>query len=210
MKHALRVISALTMLVSVSSGAAYAEDTGIDLNMLNGSWEITPDTGNGTRYALVFSLGGAVLAFQYSDGIAYARADVSLARAGERVRVTIRHASSMIVGISDFTQEEDQIFDVAPAGDGFDVWLPDDPVRFGRMARMNCGLDLVWRQRDDTPPDGCLFLEVEGVGFDMLTGDCEYHQEWFDDWETIRRTPDGDLTPAACLITVPASFERGG
>lgn len=206
MKRASGWVATLALLAQAGAGAAIAQEAEIDRNMLNGNWELVLDTDDGARRAFVFSLGGVEMAFQDSIGIAYGRGSVTLTRAGERVQGSVTGISTMIVGGPKLEAEEAMNFQVVPVGDGFDLWTPGHPERYGRMHRTNCGLEMVFRERSDTPPEGCVFLEIVGVGFDMLTGECEYHEEWAENWDAIRLTPEGEPTPVACLVTVPASF----
>lgn len=206
MKRIFGLVVALALQASMFAGAAMAQEAAIDPNMLNGNWVAVPDADDGAKRAFVFSLNSVVLVYQEGDGVAYARGSVQLTRSGERVRMTISDVHTMIVGDADFEKSDAEIIEIAPAGEGYDYWKPDDPVRLGRMSRTNCGLEMVWRERDDTPPAGCMFLEIRGVGYDMLAGECAYYDEWAANWEELRRTPEGELTPSACLITVPASF----
>ncbi len=197
----------ILLLLGIPSSA---QEGAPDRRMLDGNWVALIDSADGSERAFSFNSGSTVLVFQDAEGVVYARAMMTMenvtVEGAARIRVTLDDFSGIFVGAPELEEAEAQIFEMAPAGDNFDMWLPGEAARWGRLQRTNCGLELVWRQRDDTPPEGCTFLEVVGVGFDGLTGDCKFHQDWHDNWEEIRRTPEGDLAPAACLITVPAGF----
>lgn len=196
----------LALLSPLYAVAVHAQAPEIDHTMLNGNWEAVMDIEDGGRRAFVFSHSSVDLAFQDAEGILYVFASFVLTRSGERVRLTIDGYRQNAEGIPELVSTEPQIVDLTPAGDGFDMWKPDDPAHLGRLVRTNCDLTMTWRDRTETPPEGCTFVEIVGVGFDGLTGQCEYHQEWADNWDEIRRMPDGSVAPMACLVTAPASF----
>lgn len=200
---------ALAFVLALAGGTPSAAQEGTpDRRMLDGNWVALIDSADGSERAFSFNSGSAVLVFQDAEGVVYARGMMTMesvtVEGAARIRVTLDDFSQIFVGALELEETVAQIFEMAPAGDSFDMWLPGEAARWGRLQRTNCGLELVWRQRDDTPPEGCAFLEVVGVGFDGLTGECTFYQDWYDNWEEIRRLPNGDLTPAACLITVPA------
>jgi hypothetical protein len=88
----------------------------------------------------------------------------------------------------------DSIYYVMNGADTADIWMTDEPERWGSMLRGNCDLTLQYRDWNDAPHEGCAWIHIKGWGYSGLDGECVYNDEW----------KDIDSTgPMECLIESP-------
>lgn len=68
------------------------------------------------------------------------------------------------------------------------------------MTRTTCDMSMQFLDKATQPPPGCYLFQIKGYGYDGLTGDCEFHDDW------VEQTPEMERAPMACLVQGPAEF----
>ena len=172
-----------------------------------GSWLLSSDIDPTSRTAIsVTDYGGMTYYDSDAEGAAYAAGDWRVTgQNGEAitVRMTIDRA---IIEDTPWDSRQSVDLEIRPAGpDSAAIWLPGGGRLWGRMTRTRCDLAMVWRQWSDIPPPGCAWVELIGVGYDGLIGDCAYHADWEADWDAISARQQQAEHPGGCLITVPVN-----
>lgn len=110
------------------------------------------------------------------------------------------NTTRVILRIEDAPPENVQLRNLG--GGRMEIWEADGSKRLATMARTNCSVDLTYRNKSDTPPQGCDWLHIKGWGYSGLDGECIFQ----DDWQVM--TPEQEKAPMECLITVPIEFVK--
>jgi hypothetical protein len=199
------VLLALLIWIAPPAGAA---ETAIPFD---GNWELEKDTPDGVLRALRIEGYSTTFYWDEADEITYAYGSLmGSAQADGRWAATLVMDRPAITDTPEFEPIKTKLV-FKRTGDGTaEIWTEGVPERWGTMRWTACTLTMTFRDRTDTPPEGCSWAETIGVGFDGLVGECVWKQEWEENWETVRRNEKGELSPSACLIDVPASFEGEG
>ncbi|MDP3958835.1 MAG: hypothetical protein Q8Q26_01925 [Pseudorhodobacter sp.] len=179
------------------------------LAALDGTWILHKDSADQVARTLAVWDSSVTILYKFPDGVAYAQGSwyARLTEAG-RVAVIMRVTDQLITGLPDFEDVVAELEIVLTEPDSGEMWEGGVAARWGTIERSGCGLGMGFRDRTDTPPAGCEWLELKGVGYDGLTGECEWYADWEADWDKSRYDSDGKLHPMACLISVPAGFAQ--
>lgn len=202
---AIAALLALPFVVA-GPGAGRAQDLTVPA-ALDGTWVMTKDQDDGWRRAMRVSGSSVVILWQNAGEVIYGQGTWAAAPIRDgRIGVVMRGVTTIIPGLEDYEEQVSQMEFILSGPDSGEMWVPEVRARWGTLARSGCTLDMQYRERVETPPDGCYWMELRGVGFSGLEGECVFDQEWGDDWKRVTHGADGRLTPAACLINAPDAF----
>jgi hypothetical protein len=169
----------------------------------DGNWVLMAQDGSTRLRALRISGGSILWLDQDEEGVALVRGWWTPQGEAEGVSQFFLEISSQVIeGAPSFAEISTEIL-VRPLGpDGAELIVPGDLGFTAVMQRTQCDLSLLYRDIGETPPDGCGWLEIRGVGYDGLSGDCAWSADWEANWDALT----ADAGPMRCVVTAPASF----
>lgn len=203
----LSLIAAVLLAMTPHIPAARAAGERI----FDGAWLYTRDSGDGS--ATAFEISGSSMIYLSGEGelIALARGWWTVDPYANPDGRGVYHVKTEITetAIIDGPAYEPETMNIEVTMTGPDrgeIRAAGDSVRRGVIQRIACVPAVHYVDRSDPPPEGCEWHEVRGLGFDGLTGDCRWDEDWAENWESISRDPDGQPWPAACLLAEPVAF----
>jgi hypothetical protein len=177
----------------------------------DGTWLYTKDSSEGV--AIAFEIRGSSMIYLSKEGdlVTFARGWWTVNPYANPDAQGIFHVKTEVYesAVVDGPEYEEEAIDVEVrmiGPDRAELSLAGESVRRGVMERIACVPAVHYVDRSDSPPEGCKWSEVRGLGYDGLTGDCRWDEDWADNWEAISRDPEGQPWPAACLISEPVQF----
>ncbi len=169
----------------------------------DGNWTLSAQNGSARLRALRISGGSIIWLDKDEEGVALVRGWWTPQGAVDGASQVLLEVSSQVIeGAPTFSAISTEIL-VRPLGpDSAEVVVPGDQGYTATMQRTQCDLSLSYRDIGETPPDGCGWLEIQGVGYDGLSGDCAWSADWEANWDALT----ANAGPMRCVVTAPAAF----
>lgn len=188
----------LCAMISLPQGAPAQEGLSWD-----GNWTLSAREGSARLRALRVSGGSIIWLDKDEEGVALVRGWWTPQGDGDGASQFLLEVSSQVIeGAPAFTGISTEIL-VRPIGpDSAEVVVPGEQGFTAIMQRTQCDLSLRYRDIGETPPDGCGWLEIKGVGYDGLSGDCAWSADWEANWDDLT----SNAGPMRCVVTAPAAF----
>jgi hypothetical protein len=210
----MKSCSAALAILLVNAGLPQAASLTVDSQnggQFDGTWLYTRDVSDGTTTAI--QIAGSSMSYLSKEGqlIVFAAGWWTVNPYAAPDENGLFHVTTRIVdtAINGGPVYEEQVMEITVRMDGpnrAEIWAAGETERRGILERAECAIGVSYTDRSASPPEGCKWQEIRGLGFDGLAGECAWYEDWADNWETMSRDADGNPYPAACLLSVPSSF----
>lgn len=191
------------------TGAGWGGDSAF--RSFDGAWLYTRDVDDGTVTA--FEVAGSSMLYLTETGrlVAFARGwwtvdPYANPDANGVFHVKTEVGETVVIDGPGYETEVSEIELRMTGPDTGDLFLAGETTRRGIIKRIACKPVIAYVERTDPPPAGCQWRELQGLGYDGLTGECRWDEDWAINWETISKDPEGMPWPMACLLAEPVEF----
>jgi len=208
---AVPVLAATISLGAVAAGPAVASGQSPDGPVFDGTWLYRRAEADGVSTAI--QIQGSAMLYLEKEGH-----DYTFTRGWWTVNpyanpddkgvyhVVTRGGEPAIEGAPQLDAEPQELRIRMIDRDKGEVRFPDEESWSAAIERIECDLAVSYVDRSDPPPRGCQWAEIRGLGYDGLTGECVWKEEWADSWDALDRDSEGNPSQMACLLSEPVSF----
>jgi hypothetical protein len=207
--HILGILMSLGTVAAAPSAYAAGDPPGEAV--FDGTWLYRKDRDDGISTAIQIQGSSMLYLAKEGNDIAFTRAWWTVnpyANPDDKgvYQVVTRMAEPAIDGAPQYEELTEELHVKMIDRDNGEVWLPGEEARRATLERIECRMAVSYVERSEHPPAGCQWAEVRGLGYDGLTGDCVWNEEWEENWDALSVDSEGNPSSMACLLSEPVSF----